>query len=182
MKHRFLSTFLLITLALAFTLALAQSATARNTQGASFVVRRSSFVGPAQNITDPNDPDLDKQYTLKLVGASCAWAHTIGSPDVTVAIVDSGVDMKHPDLVDRLRDDGRDFVDGDNDPSDENGHGTNVAGIVAATLDNNEGGAGLAPCVMILPVRVMNAKGYGSDRAIARGVRYAADKGAKVIN
>src|SRR5262249_10466852 len=57
-----------------------------------------------------------------------------------------------------------------------------VAGIVAETLDNNEGGVGLAPGVRILPVRVMNARGSGSDRSIARGIRYAADKGAQVIN
>jgi len=136
----------------------------------------------AQNITEPNDPLFPKQWALPHVGASCAWASTIGSADVTVAVVDSGVDLKHPDLVDRLRDDGRDFVDNDNDPSDKNGHGTNVAGIVAATLDNGEGVAGLAPGVRILPVRVMNDRGFGSDRAIARGVRFAADQGAQVIN
>lgn len=130
----------------------------------------------------PNDPRFGEQWGLAQVGAQCAWASTLGSPDVTVAVVDSGVDLRHPDLVGRLRADGRDFVDGDDDPSDENGHGTNVAGIIAATLDNNEGVVGLAPGVRILPVRVMNAKGAGSDRAIARGVRYAADKGAQVIN
>ena len=132
--------------------------------------------------TAPNDPLFADQWALSQVGATCAWASTTGRPDVTVAVVDSGVDMHHPDLVDRLRTDGRDFVDGDDDPSDENGHGTNVAGIIAATLDNGEGIVGLAPGISILPVRVMNAKGAGSDRAIARGVRYAADQGAQVIN
>lgn len=136
----------------------------------------------AQDAVTPNDPDFGEEWALAHVGATCAWQHTAGSADVTVAVVDSGVDLRHPDLVGRLRDDGRDFVDGDDDPSDENGHGTNVAGIIAGTLGNGEGIAGLAPGVMILPVRVMNAKGYGSDRAIARGVRYAADKGARVIN
>jgi type VII secretion-associated serine protease mycosin len=136
----------------------------------------------AQNVTEPNDPQFSDEWSLNLIGATCAWQHTTGSPDVTVAVVDSGVDMKHPDLVGRLRTDGYDFVAGDDDPSDENGHGTNVTGIIAATLNNGEGIVGAAPGVMILPVRVMNAKGYGSDRSIARGVRYAADKGAKVIN
>ena len=136
----------------------------------------------ARSIAEPNDPYYPDQWALTHVGATCAWERTIGSPDVTVAVVDSGVDMQHPDLVDRLRDDGRDFVDGDDDPSDENGHGTNVAGIIAATIDNGEGGAGLAPGVKILPVRVMNARGAGSDRAIARGIRFAADRGAQVIN
>jgi type VII secretion-associated serine protease mycosin len=136
----------------------------------------------ARSVSEPNDPYYADQWALAHVGASCAWARTIGSPEVTVAVVDSGVDMSHPDLVDRLRDDGRDFVDGDDDPSDENGHGTNVAGIIAATLDNGEGGAGLAPGIKILPVRVMNARGAGSDRSISRGIRFAADKGAQVIN
>jgi thermitase len=136
----------------------------------------------AQNIDQPSDPLFADQWALRHVGAQCAWARTIGSPSVTVAVIDSGVDLNHPDLVGRLRTDGRDFVDGDDDPSDENGHGTNVAGIIAATLDNGEGGAGLAPGVQILPVRVMNRRGAGSDRAIARGVRFAADQGAQVIN
>jgi hypothetical protein len=136
----------------------------------------------AQNIAEPNDPLFAEQWALRHVGAQCAWARTVGSPDVTVAVVDSGVDLGHPDLVDRLRADGHDFVDGDDDPSDENGHGTNVAGIIAATLDNGEGVAGLAPGVRILPVRVMNRRGAGSDRSIARGIRYAADQGAQVIN
>ena len=130
----------------------------------------------------PNDPDFDKQWALRKVGALCAWDRTTGSAEVIVAIVDSGVDPTHPDLVDRLRTDGYDFVDNDSDPRDENGHGTHVAGIVAAVLNNNEGVAGLAPGVTILPVRVMDARGRGSDRAIARGIRFSADKGAKVIN
>jgi len=132
--------------------------------------------------SSPTDPRFDEQWALRKVGATCAWQRTTGSVDVIVAVVDSGVDPTHPDLAARLRTDGYDFVDNDNDPSDENGHGTHVAGIIAAILDNNEGIVGLAPNVTILPVRVMNARGRGSDRAIARGIRFAADRGAKVIN
>ncbi|WP_448543459.1 S8 family serine peptidase [Roseiflexus sp.] len=130
----------------------------------------------------PNDPNFDEQWALRKVGALCAWDRTTGSAEVIVAIVDSGVDPTHPDLVDRLRTDGYDFVDDDSDPRDEHGHGTHVAGIVAAVLNNNEGVAGLAPDVTILPVRVMDERGRGSDRAIARGIRFSADQGAKVIN
>jgi type VII secretion-associated serine protease mycosin len=132
--------------------------------------------------SSPTDPRFDEQWALYKVGATCAWERTRGSADVIVAVVDSGVDPTHPDLAARLRSDGYDFVDNDADPRDENGHGTHVAGIIAAILDNNEGIAGLAPEVTILPVRVMNARGKGSDRAIARGIRFAADRGAKVIN
>jgi thermitase len=180
MKHIILPLLLFMALLLPTAFALPQEVVAQDRS--SVVSRQSSVIGTAQNINDPNDPLFGDEWALDRVGATCAWQQTIGSPDVTVAVVDSGVDLGHPDLVGRLRDDGRDFVDDDEDPSDENGHGTNVAGIVAATLDNNEGGAGLAPGVMILPVRVMNAKGFGSDRAISRGVRYAADQGAQVIN
>jgi thermitase len=176
MKHHSLRSILLALFLLAPALSLVRDATAWGADS------QSSVVGASQNITDPNDPLFSEQWALKHIGATCAWQSGIGSADVTVAVIDSGVDLTHPDLVGRLRDDGRDFADNDEDPSDENGHGTNVAGIIAATLDNGEGGAGLAPGVMILPVRVMNAKGFGSDRAIARGVRYAADQGAKVIN
>jgi subtilisin family serine protease len=130
----------------------------------------------------PDDPLLPRQWALETVGAPCAWALETGSQAVTVAVVDSGVDLEHPDLVDRVRGDGFDFVDNDDLPRDENGHGTHVAGIIAAALGNGEGGAGLAPDVQILPVRVMNAEGVGSDRAIAAGITYAVDKGAQVIN
>lgn len=134
-----------------------------------------------QDIENPSDPYFEDQWALQQVGAQCAWSYTTGTPDVIVAVVDSGVDMRHPDLVDRLQG-GRDFVDGDDDPGDENGHGTNVAGIIAATLDNAQGIVGLSPNVSILPVRVMDREGYGSDWNIGEGIRYAADAGAKVIN
>ncbi|HMO58899.1 MAG TPA: S8 family peptidase, partial [Roseiflexaceae bacterium] len=136
----------------------------------------------AAQVTDPpQDPRYAEQWALQALGAPCAWGTTIGRTEVIVAVIDSGVDPAHPDLVDRLLS-GRDFVDGDDDPTDTNGHGTNVAGIIAATLNNAEGIVGLAPGISILPVRVMNDRGYGSDRAIARGIRYAADEGARVIN
>lgn len=130
----------------------------------------------------PNDPLYAEQWALERLGAACAWQRTSGSPEVTVAVIDSGVDLGHPDLVGRLRDDGFDFVDNDGEPWDENGHGTHVAGVIAAARGNGEGGSGLAPGVRILPVRVMDAEGAGSDRAIAAGINYAVDKGAQVIN
>lgn len=130
----------------------------------------------------PNDPLYPRQWALEQLGGPCVWARETGSQAVTVAVVDSGVDLDHPDLAGRVRRDGFDFVDNDDLPRDENGHGTHVAGIIAAALGNGEGGAGLAPDVQILPVRVMTAEGVGSDRAIAAGITYAVDKGAQVIN
>ncbi|MEM8534470.1 MAG: S8 family serine peptidase [Chloroflexota bacterium] len=131
---------------------------------------------------EPNDPLYSDQWALQTLRATCAWGYTLGSSEVTVAVIDSGVDLGHPDLVDRLRSDGADFIDNDNDPSDQHGHGTNVAGVVAATINNAEGIAGLAPGIAILPIRVMDARGFGPDQAIADGIRYAADRGAQVIN
>ncbi|MBX0326915.1 S8 family serine peptidase [Oscillochloris sp. ZM17-4] len=137
---------------------------------------------PSAQGLSPNDPLYPDQWALGRVGAPCAWGVTTGREDLIVAVIDSGVDMSHPDLQGRLRRDGFDFVDNDGDPRDENGHGTHVAGIIAAALGNAEGGAGLAPSVQILPVRVMDAAGVGGDRRIAAGVGYAVDKGARVIN
>lgn len=129
----------------------------------------------------PNDPLYGRQWALERIGATCAW-EAAPPRDVIVAVVDSGVDMGHPDLAPHLRKDGFDFVDNDSDPSDENGHGTHVSGIVAAVIGNGEGVAGLAPSAQILPVRVMDAEGSGGDRSIAAGITYAVERGARVIN
>jgi type VII secretion-associated serine protease mycosin len=143
-----------------------------------------SSVVAQEQASEPDDPDYSRQWALEQIDALCAWEYTTGSTDVTVAVLDTGVDMTHPDLVDRLRDDGYDFVDDDDDPMDENGHGTHVAGIVAATLNNAEGVAGVAPGVQILPIRVLDEEGTHNnpDRAIAQAIRYATEHDANVIN
>ncbi len=98
---------------------------------------------------------------------------------MVVAVVDTGVDLDHPALADRLAP-GWDFVDSDDRPDDPNGHGTHVAGIVTGTTSAGEDG--LAPGATIMPVRVLDADGYGSLTAIASGIEWAADHGATVIN
>jgi subtilisin family serine protease len=131
----------------------------------------------------PNDPRLDDQWALAKIGLECAWASTKGSPDVTVAVIDSGVDLNHPDLKAALRDDGYNAVDENEDPTDLNGHGTHVSGIIAATIDNNEGIAGIAGGgTKILPIRVMSADGSGTNRDIIQGIQYAVSKNVQVIN
>lgn len=139
-------------------------------------------VAAAQLKSNPDDPLYPQQWALEQIGAPCAWQQNTGAQTMIVAVIDSGVDMSHPDLVAHLRKDGFDFVDNDDDPGDENGHGTHVTGIIAATLDNDEGIVGLAPDIQILPVRVMSAEGTGNDRRIAAGISYAVEKGAQVIN
>jgi subtilisin family serine protease len=126
---------------------------------------------------DPLEPD---QWALEAIGLPAAHLDATGC-GVTIAIVDSGVDLDHPDLRAHLVP-GIDLVDGDDEPDDENGHGTHVAGIAAATAGNGTGIVGAAPCARIMPVRVLDADGQGSDVTIADGIRFAADHGADVIN
>ncbi|NJL06052.1 MAG: S8 family serine peptidase [Chloroflexaceae bacterium] len=126
-----------------------------------------------------------EQWALAQIGAACAWQVSRGvgaAGAVTVAVIDSGVDMQHPDLVGQVRHDGYDFVDDDPDPTDTNGHGTHVAGIIGAMGRQAHGVIGVAPAAQILPVRVMNAEGWGTQTQIADGIRYATTKGVQVIN
>lgn len=130
----------------------------------------------------PNDPYYSSyQWHLPKVGAPTAWDATTGSAGVTIAVVDSGVQANHPDLVGRVLA-GYDFVNNDADPADDNGHGTAVAGVAAAKGNEGVGVAGAAWDVSVLPVKVMNSSGSGSYSAIASGITYAADRGAKIIN
>ncbi|MBL7256979.1 S8 family serine peptidase [Paractinoplanes lichenicola] len=109
-----------------------------------------------------------------------AWAATRGSSRVIVAVIDTGV-SKLPDLAGRLLP-GRDFVNHDDDATDDNGHGTMAATVIAAAAGNRTGVDGVCGNCRILPVKVLNAKGGGSYTDIALGIRYAADRGAAVIS
>lgn len=129
----------------------------------------------------PDDPDFSKQWGLETIQATKAWEVTKGKNDAKIAVVDTGVDYNHPDLKGKVIQ-GGDFIDNDEDPMDENGHGTHVAGIAAAHTDNGIGIAGTAPDVSIYAVRVLDANGAGSLEAVANGIRDAADAGAEVIN
>jgi subtilisin family serine protease len=95
--------------------------------------------------------------------------------------VDSGVDLTHPDLADKIVA-GYDFVNHDSDPSDDEGHGTHLAGIAAAVSNNGEGVAGVSWGARIMPVKVLSWLGIGTSSDIAKGIRWAADHGAHVIN
>jgi serine protease len=132
-----------------------------------------------------NDPLFPRQWALTQINAPAAWARGVRGRGVTIAVVDTGVDLKHPDLRAKLVP-GKDFVATGADcpagPQDENGHGTHVAGIAAAVTNNGIGVAGVAPAARIMPVRVLDADGSGTSDVIVKGIRYAADHGAKVIN
>lgn len=127
-----------------------------------------------------SDPRAAEQWALDAVGLPEAWTRSAGG-GVVIAIVDTGVDLDHPDLAPKLVA-GIDLVDGDAIPDDPNGHGTHVAGIAAAATDNALGIAGAAPAAAIMPVRVLDVAGFGSDETIAAGIQWAATHGADVIN
>lgn len=127
-----------------------------------------------------NDPYWDRLWGIHKVGAEQAWTTGMGE-GVTIAVVDTGVDPAHEDLRDNVVA-GRDFVRDDDDPKDENGHGTHVAGTAAAVANNGIGVAGVAPRAKIMPVRVLNKDGRGSLADVEDGVRWAVDHGAKVVN
>ncbi|MFC0533439.1 type VII secretion-associated serine protease mycosin [Phytohabitans kaempferiae] len=128
------------------------------------------------------DQIRDEQWQLTELRASHAWRHSTGD-GVTVAVVDSGVDASHPDLAGQVLP-GIDLVtpgsDGRHDPV---GHGTTVAGLIAGRNDDDSGVVGLAPHAKILPVRVLDAENrYDDALIVAKGVRWAVDNGAQVIN
>ena len=126
------------------------------------------------------DPLEDRQWGLTTLAAPTLWAAGDASGQV-VAVIDTGVDGAHPDLAAVVRP-GTDLAAGTDGRSDPNGHGTHVAGIVAAVGGNGIGGAGLAQGAAILPVRVMDANGSGFDGDAARGLVWAVDNGATVAN
>ncbi|MBI2322609.1 MAG: S8 family serine peptidase [Chloroflexi bacterium] len=131
----------------------------------------------------PNDPSYAaSQWNLRAMRLPDAWEITTGSSAVTIAVVDTGVDLAHPDLVSKIASGGWDFANSDASPQDDNGHGTHVAGIAAAATDNGVGIAGVAWQARILPVKVLNSSGSGFISDVADGIRWAADHGAQIIN
>ncbi|MEV6492928.1 S8 family serine peptidase [Actinoplanes sp. NPDC051633] len=128
----------------------------------------------------PADPSYGSQWGIAKTRVNTAWGVTRGASSVTVAVVDTGV-KKLPDLAPRILP-GYDFVNDDNDPTDDDGHGTMTAGVIAATANNGIGVAGICWYCKILPVKVLGAGGSGSYSDIAAGIRYAADKGSDIIN
>ncbi|MGA9714726.1 MAG: S8 family peptidase [Aeromicrobium sp.] len=162
------------------------TATTRS-QALEFIVEglsRPSTIGvdmahPVQ-IDASNDTLRSKQWALTRFQAETAWKTSTGS-GVVVAVIDTGVRAAHPDLKGQILK-GYDFVEPGTSAEDSNGHGTHVAGIIAAIADNRRGVAGLARRAKILPVRVLDSSGSGDTAAVARGIVWAVDHGAKVIN
>jgi subtilisin family serine protease len=193
---------------------------------ADLVYAQPNFIRHSDSVI-PNDPSFGQLWGLDNQGQAIngvsgtpdadidapeAWDKTTGSSNVTVGVVDTGMDTSRPDLAPNawtnpgetgldsnghdkrsngLDDDGDgkiddwqgwDFVFGDNVPNDANGHGTHVAGTIGARGNDGVGVAGVTWNSKIMPVRVLNSAGSGSDANIAAGFRFAARHGAQVVN
>jgi len=158
-------------------------------------------------VITPSDPGWASQYGPARLPAPQAWDIITGSITVTSAVIDTGVDLNHPDLASKIwtnpgetgggkeensvDDDGDgyvddwrgwDFVNGDNNPQDDYGHGTHVSGIAAAASDNGIGIAGIAWGARIMPLKILGSNGEGSDSDVASAMIWAADHGATIIN
>ncbi|MDD5717175.1 MAG: S8 family peptidase [Sulfuricurvum sp.] len=167
--------------------------------------------------TVPNDTNLSGQWhldrtfdvtqsTLVDMNATSAWDTTQGDSQITVAVIDTGIDSSHPDLRNQLWhnalegviadgvdndnngyvDDaiGYDFVNRDYDPNDDDvdGHGTHVSGLIAAEGNNSTGTSGVAWHASVMALKILDADGYGETAAEVEAIRYAVDNGARIIN
>ncbi|MGG0381152.1 S8 family peptidase [Priestia megaterium] len=129
----------------------------------------------------PNDPFFAYQYGPQKVQAPDAWDVTTSNGNIKIAIIDTGVQLNHPELAIKLWP-GYNFVEGNLNPNDGNGHGTHVAGIAGALTENSLGIAGIAPSASIIPVRALDNSGNGTLSNIANAITYSTNAGAKVIN
>ena len=137
----------------------------------------------AYALMDPNDPYYSPyQWHMTRIGMEDAWDISTGSSSVIVAILDTGVKQSLEDLAQTDFMAGYDFINLDNDPTDDEGHGSHVCGTVAQSTNNNIGVTGVAFNTTIMPVKVLNAQGTGSYDQIADGIYYATDNGADIIN
>ncbi len=136
---------------------------------------------PAPTAATPNDPRYGDMWHAQTMRYGACWTKSQGA-GVTVAVIDTGIDANHPDLAGQIAPGGYDFVGKDTDPRDGNGHGTHVAGIIAAAANNGEGVTGIAPKAKIMPLRVLDDSGRGSTFGILKAMSHAAKNGAKIIN
>jgi thermitase len=140
----------------------------------------------------PDDTYFDLQWALNQsnncdIDAPEAWGITTGDSNVIIAVVDTGIDYNHPDLVDNIWTNatgkhGYDFVDNDDDPIDDNGHGTHCAGIIGAIGNNSAGIAGVSWNCTVMAIKSISSGGGGYETDLADGIIYAADNGADIIS
>jgi len=131
--------------------------------------------------TVPDDEYFDRQWAAKKIELNNAWGLEKGSADVTIAVLDSGIDLEHPDLKQNIIP-GYDFVNDDSAAWDDNGHGTAIAGVIGAIGNNSQGIAGVDWQSKLMPLKVVDGDGVGTYYDVAQGIIYAADHNARIIN
>ncbi len=129
----------------------------------------------------PNDTDYSVQWALSKTNMPSGWDITTGTASNIVAIIDTGVDYNHSDLTGKVIK-GWDFINDDPDPMDDYGHGTNIAGIIAANTNNSLGVAGIGWNNNVLAVKSFDSNGLGTTINISQGITYSYSNGAKVLN
>jgi len=129
----------------------------------------------------PNDPYWNRQWGPQKIEADFAWNTTTGSANVLVAVIDTGVDYLHEDISQNYVPLGYDWVNKDDFPMDDHGHGTHVAGIIAAVLNNGKGIAGVAQ-VKIMAEKGLNFAGGGTEQDLANAIIHAANTGADILS
>jgi subtilisin family serine protease len=144
-------------------------------------VQENRVYGPAGAVAEPNDPYFDKQWGMKRIQQAAVLGAQVNAQNVTVAVLDTGIDYRHPDLQGHVLI-GWNFAAGNNDIMDRFGHGTHVSGIIGASANNSVGVVGVAPNVKLMGIKVLGDDGRGSTAAVVGGIKYAADYGAKIIN
>lgn len=132
-----------------------------------------------QSVVKPNDTLYSQQHYLQQIGIEPAWGRTRSNMSTTIALVDTGVDFNHPDLKPNLVK-GINLLDS-GIPQDDNGHGTSVAGVIAAVGNNNKGTSGIVWSAKIMPIKALDARGYGDEDKLGAGILYAVDHGAKIV-
>jgi subtilisin family serine protease len=142
---------------------------------------------PTGGANASNDPSFKDQWGLSRIGAEGAWARPTGK-GVRIGIVDTGVDLEHEDLAGKVVESvscvgsGGDLAKCKGSAQDDQGHGTHVSGIAAASKDNGKGIAGVAPDAQLVVAKVMDAKGTGAGSDVTAGIKWVVDHGAKVVN
>ncbi len=153
---------------------------AQRTPNDPFFIEQYALYNSGQEVGPPSSPQSGENRAD--IKAREAWEETLGSEDVIIAVLDTGVDFNHPDLDDKLLSTGYDFVNDDPDPTDDHGHGTHISGIAAAETDNGEGIAGVAWDCKILPIKIGDSSGIILVSDEIMGINWAVQNGADVIN
>lgn len=132
----------------------------------------------------PNDPALqerEKSYAQEMLQMEEAWDYTLGNPNVTIAVLDTGLNPQHIEFGTPVTA-GYNFLDNTTNYRDDHGHGTHTAGIIAAQMNNSIGTVGICPLCSLIVVKVLNQNNYGTWSSVSKGIVYAVDNGADIIN